>query len=216
MVPISPTERPSGGDRRYSRGKRPRDAEADIAAQIVFGVPVAGGGTGGLWNLNQEPGTATGRTAGLRNLPSYPGSATDDVVSAAGANPSRAVRRRSIVIALIAILDPFPNVAMHVVQAERIGSKSAYWCGSVILPRAVAPAAICFSISDLVAPGIGGARTGARRVLPFGLGEKPIRFASHFREPCHVLLQCQGPAQHRTTCHLSRGRLDCAIRHGRI
>src|SRR6266540_1705359 len=179
MVPISPTERPSGGDRRYSRGKRPRDAEADIAAQIVFGVPVAGGGTGGLWNLNQEPGTATGRTAGLRNLPSYPGSATDDVVSAAGANPSRAVRRRSIVIALIAILDPFPNVAIHVVQAERIGRKRADWCSFIIGPLAAATAAICISVSDLVAPGIGGVRTGACRVLPFGLGEKPVGLASH-------------------------------------
>src|SRR5262245_50061073 len=101
------------------------------------------------------------------------------MVSAIGAKPSRAVRRRSIVVALIAVFDPFPNVAMHVVQAERIGSKRADWCGLNILPLAAATAAVCISLSDLIAPGIGGVLTGACCVLPFGLGEKSVALAGH-------------------------------------
>src|SRR5262249_60344422 len=102
-------------------------------------------------------------------LPRYDRGTRNDMVGAIGANPSRAVRWRSIVIALIAVFDPFPNVAMHVVQAERIGSKRANWCGLNILPLAAATAAICISLSNLVAPRIGGVRTGACRVIPFGL-----------------------------------------------
>ena len=119
--------------------------------------------------MNPDPRTAAGRTAGPWNLPRYPRATANDMVSAIGANPSRAVRRRSIVVALITVFDPFPNVAMHVVQAERIGSKRADWCGLNVLPLAAATAAICISLSDLVAPGIGGVRTSACRVLPFGL-----------------------------------------------
>src|SRR5215831_13118065 len=105
------------------------------------------------------------------------------MIDAIASYQSRAVRRRFIVIALIAILDPFPNVATHVVQAERIGKKPADWCGFwvffLIRPLAAATAAICVSVSDLVAPRVGGVRTGACRVLPFGLGEKPVGLASH-------------------------------------
>ena len=122
--------------------------------------------------MNPDPGTAGGRTAAPWNLPRYPGATANDMVdmvSAIGAEPSRAVRRRSIVVALIAVFDPFPNVAMHVVQAERIGGKRADWCSLNILPLAAATAAICISLSDLVAPGIGGVRTSACRVFPFGL-----------------------------------------------
>src|SRR5262245_14226773 len=166
FLSISPTERPVGRCRWDSRCKRPRDAEADIGAQLVFGVVVAGGRTGALWKPPHDPGTAT-----------------NDMVDAIASIQSRAVRRRFIVIALIAILDPFPNVAIHVVQAERIGRNRGDWCGFwvlfIICPMAAATAAICVSVSDLVAPRVGGVRTGACRVLPFGLREKPVGLASH-------------------------------------
>ena len=105
MVPISATERPSGG-RSLLKGERPGNTEPDKGAPIVFGVVVAGSRTGALWNLPHDPRTTA-----------------NDMINAIAKNQSRTVRRRSIVIVLIAILDPFPNVAMHVVQAERIGRK---------------------------------------------------------------------------------------------
>src|SRR5262249_57726805 len=96
-----------------------------------------------------------------------PGAAANDTVRAIASNQSGAVRWRSIVMAMIAIFDPFPNVAIHVVQAERVGRKRADWCGfSLIRPLTAATAAICISVSDLVAPWIGGVRTGPCRVLP--------------------------------------------------
>jgi len=45
------------------------------------------------------------------------------MIDAIRKDQSRAIRERSIVIVFIAILDPFPNVAVHIVQAERIGGK---------------------------------------------------------------------------------------------
>src|SRR5262249_61341308 len=98
------------------------------------------------------------------------------MVDAIASNQRRAVRTRSIVIALIAVLDPFPNIAIHVMQTERIGRKRADWCGFFIIrPPAAATAAICISVADIVAPGIGGARSGGCRVLPVGLRGEAVR-----------------------------------------
>jgi hypothetical protein len=86
--------------------QRSRDTEADKGAPIVFGVVVARSRTGGLWNLPHDPRTAA-----------------NDMIDAIRKDQSRAIRGRSIVIVFIAILDPFPNVPVHIVQAERIGGK---------------------------------------------------------------------------------------------
>src|SRR5258708_1603752 len=84
-------------------------------------------------------------------LPHAPGTAANDMVDAIARHQNRAVGRRSIVIVLIAILDPLPNIAIHVMQTERIGRKRSDRRGFLSLfirPIAAATAAICISVSD--------------------------------------------------------------------
>ncbi len=52
-----------------------------------------------------------------------PGTAANDPVTAVACYPRRAIRRRSIVVAMPAILHPFINIAEHVVEAKFVGSK---------------------------------------------------------------------------------------------
>src|SRR5215510_10181881 len=83
--------------------QRPRDTEADMVVPGVAGVPFA---------------------VGRAELPRLvvPGTAAHDAATAVAAcRPCRAVRRRSVVVVVPAILDPLRNIAAHVVQAERIG-----------------------------------------------------------------------------------------------
>src|SRR5262249_33661991 len=109
-------------------------------------------------------------------------------VADAGCRPWRTVWRRSLVIAVIAILDPFPEVAVHVVEAERVGEERADWRRLPAIPLTAAAVAVGVPVPDLVAPGIGRAGTGARGVFPFGLGEQPVGPAGHSGKPCHILL----------------------------
>ena len=95
---------PGGACRRVSRGKRPPDTEAKAV------VPVAG----------VEP-VAVGRAEELRGA--VPGTAADDTAIAISTGPRRTVCGRTVVVVMIAILDPLPHVAGRVVKAELIGSE---------------------------------------------------------------------------------------------
>ena len=85
-----------------SRTKRPPDPEAQAH------VPIAGGGP-----------VAAGRAEDPRIV--EPGTAADDAATANLSRPRRTISGCSVVIVVIAVLDPLPDVAMHVVEAERIG-----------------------------------------------------------------------------------------------
>jgi len=88
-----------------SGGKRPRDAEAEIAVPKVMGVPDAASSAEVLRRV--VPGTA----------------ATDMLTTVTTCHPCRAILGCPIVIAMSAILDPFPNIAVHVMQAECVGGE---------------------------------------------------------------------------------------------
>src|SRR5262249_2730587 len=90
------------------RGKCPPDPEPEVTAPADGGVP---GST---------------RRAEVSWI-GVPGTAADDVVTAVSAEPRRTVAGRSVVVVVVAILDPLPNVAGHVVEAKRIGLKRPDW-----------------------------------------------------------------------------------------
>jgi hypothetical protein len=101
-----------------SRCKRPPNPETEKIVPVVGGEPAA-----------------VGRAEELRIV--IPDTAADDTVTAISADPSRTICGRSVVVAVIAILDPLPDIARwescagipparifgHVVEAERIGGE---------------------------------------------------------------------------------------------
>src|SRR5262249_47707726 len=99
-----------------------------------------------------------------------------------------AIRGCSLVIVMIAILNPLPDVTGHVVEPERIGLERSDWRGLLIVPLAATAVAVGIVSSNLVAPEIGRRAASASRVFPFRLGEQSIGLASHLRKPRHILL----------------------------
>src|SRR5262249_73449 len=83
--------------------KRPAGREAEIVDPLSGGARVAVRGADIF--RNEVPGTA----------------AVHMVCALAAFDPGRTIRRRAIVIAVEAILDPLKDIADHVVEAERIG-----------------------------------------------------------------------------------------------
>src|SRR5215471_7764995 len=137
-----------------SRVKRPRDTEAEIGAMIVGGEPEADSRAEAHWIA--DPGTA----------------ANDTVVAIALRCPGRAVVGCPFVVGVQTILDPLPDVALHIVEAELVGGKRTNRSGSLAVPLAAAAVAIGIIFPKLVAPGIDRCCSGASRILPFGFGEQ--------------------------------------------
>src|SRR6516165_6127948 len=157
-------------DRAGSGGKRATDPEAKLVAPHVGAVGVA------------ACGAETPRIA-------VPGAAAEDTATAfAFFNPSRTVLRSPVVVLVLAILDPLPDIAMHVMETECIGGERADGSRPLIVPLAAAPVAIGVPFADLVAPRIGRLRSSTRRIFPFCLGEQPISLAGHPGEPGHIRL----------------------------
>src|SRR5260221_14110005 len=102
-------------------------------------VPIVGG----------PPGAAC-RGGVLRKVD--PGTAATDAVTAISTGPRRTVGGCFFVVAVIAILYPLPNVAMHVVETERIGLERSNWRGLAVIPLAAATVTIGVPLADLGAP----------------------------------------------------------------
>src|ERR1700730_6836607 len=137
---------------------------------IVGGEPEAEGRAETHWIA--DPGTA----------------ANDTVVAIALCCPGRSVLGCALVVAVQTILDPLPDVAVHIVETELVGRKRADRCRLPAVPLAAAAVAVGIIFADFVAPGIGCRCARARRVLPFGFGEQAVGPARHFGEPGHILL----------------------------
>src|SRR5215471_5187348 len=114
--------------------KGPRDTEADIDAMIVGGEPEAEGRAEAHWIAG--PGTA----------------ANDTVAAIALCYPGRAVVGCVFVIGVQTILDPLPDVAVHIVEAELVGRKRANRSASSAVPLAAAAVAVGIVFADLIAP----------------------------------------------------------------
>src|SRR4029079_8621587 len=52
-----------------------------------------------------------------------PGSTAQDAESAVAGGPGSAVRRRARIAALVAVLDPLPDVAVHIVETEGVAGE---------------------------------------------------------------------------------------------
>src|SRR4029077_11361344 len=105
--------------------------------------------------------------------------------------PSRAVRRRAVIIVVIAVLGPLPCIALHVVEAEGVRRKAPDWRRMSIaiiagrnrpitgtryraLRRLICAVAVAAQIFLVIAERIAriGARLGssARRIFPLRFG----------------------------------------------
>src|SRR5271170_911597 len=105
-------------------GKRPLDPEAQAL------VPVDGRGTKAEGRSEEDLGEVAPRTA-----------AADALFAVAGC-PRRTVRRRRVVAVVIAVLDPLPHIAKHIVQAKRIGRERADRRGFLVIPGATTVEAV--------------------------------------------------------------------------
>src|SRR5580704_7376393 len=86
------------------------------------------------------------------------------------------------------ILDPLPDVALHVVKPERVRLERADRRRLSEIPPASTAVAVGFAVAGTVAPGIAGDSAGARGVFPLRLRQKPVGLACDPREPRGVLL----------------------------
>src|SRR5215510_9172661 len=87
-----------------------------------------------------------------------------------------AVRRSVRVIVFVAVGHPLPHVAMHIVEAEGIRLERADRSRLLLVPLATAAITIGAVLADLIAPGVFGATTRPRRILPFGFGQQAVSF----------------------------------------
>ena len=93
------------------------------------------------------------------------------------------VRGGTHVILVPAILNPFPNVAVHVVKSkcvrlERSGGRRLFE-----IPLSAAAIAVGVAGARFVTPGIAGIGATAGAVLPFGLAQEPVLLASDLNKP---------------------------------
>src|SRR5579872_2361357 len=91
---------------RNQRLKRSRKTETQVVVPTVDRAPAAVRRTRDGWNV-------------------APTAATRDPERAVAGKPRAAVRGCAIVVFIPAILDPFPGIADHVVQAEQVGPIAA-------------------------------------------------------------------------------------------
>src|SRR5262249_3169522 len=130
-----------------------------------------GGATG--WIVRR----ARGRAEETRSV--APRTATNDTFSARAAFRCRSVRRRPSVSTLVAILRPFPNIPMHLVQIPRFGLEHVDFysalailsLGTSALVRRRFPVIVRLVRCYRRAPPEGRNRRSARHVFAFGFGE---------------------------------------------
>jgi hypothetical protein len=88
---------------------------------------------------------------------------------------------RPVVVAVIAILDPLPDVAMHVVKTPRVRLEAAHGYGRLSI-LALRASTLIDVVAIIVGLGRGNRRTppewrgrsGAGRILPFRLTEQAV------------------------------------------
>jgi hypothetical protein len=160
--------------------ERPPDPEADVDGSKA-GLLQASGRAKDLWIV--RPGTAADDAF-------TDDTCTDNVfttfaISAFG--PRRAVLRCPLIICVIRILHPLPDVTVHVIEPKLICRKRADRRRLLVVPSAAATIAVGVVFANLVTPSIGRLRSPARRIFELGLGEQPVRLASHPRQPYGVM-----------------------------
>ena len=142
----------TAGSRAWGKGVKGKGLKGPGETETVVAAPVLG------------PDEDVAAVGGAR----VPG------VAVPGAAAQHAAYFALIRLADIAVLHPFPHIAMHVEEPPGVGGKAAHRGGLLAVPSAAAAVAVGAIVTDLVAPGISGLGPGAGGVLPFGLrGQAP-------------------------------------------
>src|SRR6185369_3077889 len=98
-----------------------------------------------------------------------PRAAAQDAALAIAGAPRRAVERAADVELVPAILDPFPDIAEHVVEAEGVRREARNRHRRASAEGATRADAVRVAGADHVAPVIGRRGAGARGIFPFRL-----------------------------------------------
>jgi hypothetical protein len=147
-----------------SRGKHPGNPAADSAAPDDGLVPAA-----------------VRRAQVARFV--VPGAAAHHAAAAIAAGPGAAVIWRPLVVVVPAVLDPLPDIAMHVVEAPLVGRVRADLDGlSDIL------AEVGVVVRDPGANVISRCRSGPAGIFPLGLAEEAIAMAGLAAQPTQIAL----------------------------
>src|SRR5262249_12478969 len=169
---------------RLVRAKRPGDPETQTADPVAAGVPDALGRAQADWRAVPRP------------------AAHDSATCVSTFRPGTAIRgRRPAIIVMRGVLDPFPDIAVHVVKPESVWRKLPH--RSRVIPlvasldlalAALIRAVVGVLVACLVAPGIRwmgriDAGDAARRVFPFRLGQQPVRLGPPAPEPGPISLR---------------------------
>ncbi len=159
--------------------ERTGQPEPEVVVPVVGGIPVAVGGA-------EVPRVVVPRAAALHAPPTVT------------AQPGTAVARRPFIAVVPAVLDPFPDVAMYVMQPPGIRIEAADRCRLLIVPAAAAAIAVGAVAADGVAPPVDRARARPRRIFPLGLAGEPVGQAGLAAQPIDVLLGVvPGDVDHR-------------------
>src|SRR5437763_869098 len=110
---------------------------------------------------------------------------------------------------------------MHVMEAKLIRCERADRSRPLAVPVAAAAVATGLAVADLIAPGIGRRRSGARCIFPFRLGQKAIWLAGHSGQPRDVAAGIiPGKSDHRlfaaTEAAIAHKRIAIAIRRAGV
>src|SRR5215475_5790531 len=117
-------------------GKGPRNTEADFSGLDTRVMPNAGRRADQSWNVHK--GTA----------------AEDTKVFFAVFRPGASVGRCGVIVVVIAVFDPLPYIAMHIVETEGVWLERADRRSLLLVPLTTAAVAICAVRADFVTPGI--------------------------------------------------------------
>lgn len=117
---------------------------------------------------------AVSRRGAQVNWTEVPGAATHNTQQAIGLGARFAICWQVLVILKPAVLDPLADVAVHIVETERIRPKRSNRRRLLIVPRAAAAIAVCSSNADLIAPGEVRLALCARGIFPLGLRQETI------------------------------------------
>src|SRR5262245_24577422 len=116
----------------------------------------------------------------------------------------RSVRRCPVVVAVFAVLHPLPRVAVHVVEAPRIGREGVHrrrvglaGCDLIFVLR--------LTRRERRAPPVRRRCTRPRHVLPLRLREQPVRLPRLAAQPRQVLLGDLVPRHERRMLAVTSG-----------
>ncbi len=134
------------------------------------GDPKADLGAPEIWPLGIAEGKIVVDTIVPRAFP-------EDTQARISSTPFTAVCRSAVIVWVPRVLNPFGDIADHVVNPETVGREASHRCRLLGIPLAAAAMAVCEINPRVIPPWKPSRRSGSTRVLPLGFRQQPVRFS---------------------------------------